>query len=51
MKRVTTARAKGFVYEQRVETIKEPDNKISFFDQVEFVKSFCYLGNMLNANG
>ena len=25
--------------------------KISFFDQVDFVKSFCYLGDRLNASG
>ena len=29
----------------------EPGKEISFFDQVEFVKSFCYLGDRLNASG
>ena len=49
MKRVTTTLAKGFVCEKYIETIKELDKEI-FFDQVEFVKSFCYLRNMLNAS-
>ena len=31
--------------------IKEPGEELSFFDQVDFVKSFCYLGDRLNANG
>ena len=29
----------------------EPGEEISFFDQVDFVRSFCYLGNRLNASG
>ena len=29
----------------------EPGEEISFFDQVDFVKSFCYLGDRLNASG
>ena len=29
----------------------EPGEEISFFDQVVFVKSFCYLGDRLNASG
>ena len=33
------------------EGIVEPGEKISFFDQVDFVKSFCYLGDRLNASG
>ena len=28
----------------------EPGKEISFFDQVEFVRSFCYLGDRLNAS-
>ena len=28
----------------------EPGIEISFFDQVDFVKSFCYLGDRLNAS-
>ena len=26
----------------------KPGEEISFFDQVDFVKSFCYLGDRLN---
>ena len=33
------------------EGIVEPGEKISFFDQVDFVKSFCYLGDKLNVSG
>ena len=40
MKRVTLTLAKCFVCEQGVETIKEPDKVISFFDQVKFVKRY-----------
>ena len=29
----------------------EPGEKISFLDQVDFVKSSCYLGDKLNASG
>ena len=29
----------------------EPGKKLSFFDQVDFVKSSCYLGDRLNASG
>ena len=29
----------------------EPGEEISFLDQVDFVKSFCYLGDKLNASG
>ena len=53
MKRVTLALAGGFVCEVHVETIQgnvEPDREISFFDQVECVKSLCYLGDRLNAS-
>ena len=28
----------------------EPGEEISFFDQVDFVKSFCYLGDRLNVS-
>ena len=45
MKRVTSTLAKGFVCELCVNTIEgiaEPGEEISFFDQVDFVKSFCY---------
>ena len=29
----------------------EPGEELSFFDQIDFVKSFCYLGYRLNASG
>ena len=29
----------------------EPGEELKFFDQVDFVKSFCYLGDTLNAIG
>ena len=29
----------------------EPGEELSFFDHVDFVKSFCYLGDRLNASG
>ena len=54
MKRVTSTLAKGFVCELCVDTMEgivEPGEEISFFDQVDFVKSFCYLENRLNASG
>ena len=54
MKRVTLTLAKGFVCELYVYTKKgivEPSEELSFFDQVDFVKSFCYLGDRLNASG
>ena len=54
MKRVTSTLAKSFVCELWVDTkegIMEPSEEISFFDQVDFVKSFCYLGDRLNASG
>ena len=52
IKMVTSTLAKGFVCELCVDTkegIVKPGEEISFFDQVDFVKSFCYLGNRLNA--
>ena len=54
MKKVTSTLAKGFICELCVYTkegIVEPGEELSFFDQVDFVKSFCYLGNRLNASG
>ena len=53
MKRVTSTVAKGFVCKLCVGTkegIVEPGEEI-FFDQVDFVKSFCYLEDRLNASG
>ena len=29
----------------------EPGEELSYFDQVDFMKSFCYLGDRLNASG
>ena len=29
----------------------KPSKEISLFDQVDFVKSFCYVGDRLNASG
>ena len=29
----------------------EPGEELSFFDHVDFVMSFCYLGDRLNASG
>ena len=54
MKRVTLILAKGFVSKLCVDTkegIVEPGEEILFLDQVDFVKSFCNLGNRLNASG
>ena len=53
-KRVTSTLAKGFVCEICVYTkkgIEEPGEELSFFDHVDFVKSFCYLGGRLNVSG
>ena len=46
IKRVISTLAKGFVCELCVDTMEgivEPGKEISFFDQVDFVESFCYL--------
>ena len=54
MKRVTSTMTKGFLCELCVDTnerIVKPSEEISFFDQVDFVKSFCDLGDRLNASG
>ena len=54
MKRVTSTLAKGFVCKLCVDTMEgigKPGQEISFFDQVDFVKSFCFLGDRLNASG
>ena len=40
-----------FVYGQCDKAIKEPEKKLSFFGQIEFVKKFCYLRYRLNASG
>ena len=42
---MTSTLAKGFVCELCADTkegILEPSEKISFCDQVDFIKSFCY---------
>ena len=54
MKRVTLTLAKGFVcklFIDKVEEIVEPGKEILFFEKLDFVKSFCYLGERLNASG
>ena len=54
MKRVASTLAKSFVCKQCVytkEEIVKPGKELSFFDLVDFVKSFCYLGDRLNASG
>ena len=54
MKKVTSTLTKGFVCELCVDTMEgivDPGEEISFFDQVDFVKSFCYLGDRLNVSG
>ena len=54
MKKVISTLAKGFVCELCVYTkegIVKPGVELSFFDQVDFVKSFCYLADRLNASG
>ena len=53
MKRVPSTLAKGFVCELCVfteEGIVKPGEEL-FFGQVDFVKTFCYLGDRLNASG
>ena len=53
MNRVTSTLAKGFVCKLCVDTkegIVKP-GEISFFDQVDFVKSFYYLRDRLNVSG
>ena len=45
---------KNFVCELCVDTkneIVEPGQETSCFDQLDFVKSFCYLGDRWNASG
>ena len=47
MRRVSLTLAKGFVCERCAKTMKrtvEPGEEFSFLDQMELVKSFCYLG-------
>ena len=54
IKRITSTLAKGFVCKLCVDTkegIMEPSEELSFYDQADFVKSFCYLGDRLNASG
>ena len=54
MNRVISTLAKGFVCKRCVDTkegIVEPGEEIAFFDQVDFVMSFCYSGHRLNAIG
>ena len=51
---VTSILARDFVCKLCVYTkegIVEASEELSFFDQVDFVKSFCYFGDRLNASG
>ena len=51
---MTSTLANGLACELCVDTMEgvvKPSKEIYFFDQVDFVKSFCYLGNRLNASG
>ena len=53
MKRVTST-LQGFACQLSVDTMEEivePGEEIPFFDRVDFVNSFCYLGHKLNASG
>ena len=53
MKMVTSTMAKGFVCKLCVYTkegIVEPGEELSFFDQVDFVNCFCYLGDKWNTS-
>ena len=50
MKRVTLTLARGSTCERCVEAMKgiiKPAKKLTFYDPVELVKSFCYLGTDL----
>ena len=54
IKVATSTQAKGFVCELCVDTMEgivKPGEEILFYGQVDFVKSFCYLGDGLNARG
>ena len=46
MKRVISSLAKGFVCKLCADTMEE----ISFFNQVDFVKCFCYYEDKLNVS-
>ena len=53
MKRVTSTLAKAVVCELCVDTMEgivEQGEKLSFFDLVDLVKRFCYLGKRLNVS-
>ena len=48
MKRVNSTLAKGFICDRCVESMKkivEPAEELKFYDQLELVKSFCYMGH------
>ena len=51
---MTLTLTKGFVCRlcvDAMEGIVEPSEELSFFDQINFLKSLCYLGDRLNASG
>ena len=54
MKRVLSTLVKAFIWEDcdgAIKGIVEPDKRLSFYDQVKLMKSFCTRGDRLNANG
>ena len=54
IKKITSTLSNCFVCKLCVDTKKgivEPGKEISSFDQVDLVKSFCYLGDSLNTSG
>ena len=54
MKRVSSTLAESFIRETCVKVMKgivEPDEKLTFYCQVGLVRSFCRLGDRLNASG
>ena len=53
MKRVSLTTANGFVCERCEKAIKrivEPEEEFLCHDQAELIKSYCYLGDRLNAS-
>ena len=53
IKRQTSTLAKGYFYEKCVEPIKgivAPAEELTYYDQIELMKSFCYLGERFNVS-
>ena len=54
MKKVISTLANNFVCERCIEAMKgivEPNEELSSYKQIDFVKSLCYLKDRLNASG